>query len=291
MDTYGQMPMVLQITVAIVVVMLGVAVILVAVPWALRMITPEEEEEEDETFGQELNLEIKVVNKFGDTAPTAGNLYVYALDGRILDNDNTTTGIVTTTGKYEPGEFVNLKLVFTNYQTRWILNHEVERAVIPTATTDYEEYEVVCSPTISVKVEDPTGTEIASENDYAKSTASKPTMTFTIRNTLDDSGWLDTYDPHLNMDYKVAFFIRLQNSADNERGLDESIGAGFDRIIITAPLSVRSWASQTTYYGDIPSTNVVRDIAVDFTVLSPGIWSVQVTFDMTGWTDNNVRVD
>jgi len=106
-----------------------------------------------------------------------------------------------------------------------------------------------------------------------KSDSSKPTVTFIIRNSEDDSGWMTSRDPILDRDYKTVFYMYLENGE-----FEDIVVSGVD-----ARYEARS--DKRTWYVDIPTEKLINHTDASGTLVSDGRYTINMTLDLTGWTD------
>jgi len=234
-------------------------------------------------------LKISLVDAVGDNADIDGTVYLYTEDGTLVDTITVTDSVGTSTKYYTSGQKFLAKIAPTDFVTVWM------NLTVPMGQTAEDQYlhvqaEVIDLGTWSPKVMKPDGTYIENGDNSEKGAsykldktdASKPTLTFEIRNTEDDSGWMESYDPLLKRDYKCVFYFEL---ADNP----SASGTGkFEDIIVTGTdMQMKAWTTKRVWFIDIPAESLIREVDPTGKVVKSGVYQATVTLDLSGWTDSS----
>lgn len=221
----------------------------------------------------------QLVDTYGDNSNADGEITIYTTDGSLFETITVAGGVGTSTKFYTSRARYNVKVTATNFVTFWRSDYPV-----PLGGTTQDEYlistaNVVNVGTWSPKASQPDGTYLtdtdnAAVDNLSKETSAKPAITFEIRNTEDDSGWFESYDPLLKRTYKTTFYITIESG-------------NFEDVIINAPgMQLDSRSTRKTWYVDVPTSSLLRDKDADGNYLSTGVFQKVVTLDMTGWTDS-----
>lgn len=245
-----------------------------------------EEKPAEEKLVRTLPIKFALRDPLANTSPSwSGTVKVYGAGAVELESLTlSSSGFAVTTGKYKSGTELLVQIQPSGYVKQWLT------ITVPYAESaeDNEHYVTIDATkqlTPSVKVSKPDGATIDNNGTYSKaSSGSKPTLTFELRNTLDDSGWVESYDPQLGLTYRVVFYIKLS---------EQGTGNDFEKVVVTSGMKYKGWSSSRVWYKDVPASTVIRDVAPDGTVRLAGIWNVQVTLDLTACTlsPDNVIVE
>jgi len=169
-----------------------------------------------------------------------------------------------------------LENVSTTYVTQWVTK-TMPRESSSSATTHNVNFDMTRAAQMSVKVADTSGTDIDNKASYSKSTSSSPVFGFEAYNTLDDSGWVESYDPLLGITYKLVFYIQV---ADNS-----GTNALFQNVNVTGAVNSRSYTNKTIYFCDIPAAAVRRSLLPNGVQYeSIGAWQIPISMNLSGVT-------
>jgi hypothetical protein len=119
-------------------------------------------------------------------------------------------------------------------------------------------------------------------DNISKAASSSPAITFEVRNSLDDSGWISTRDPLLDRTYGRVLYFELENN-------------NYQDVIVTsgATWKYRDFAAKRVWFMDIPDVETIRELETDGVTLTErdGLYTQAVTLNLTGTTvDNNNTV-
>lgn len=254
--------------------------------WAIYMrVTPIEDEQpggdvEPDT-PQVLDLtrqwKISIEDTVAENTTAAGFVAIYSLDDVLVENNAFTGGMATTSKYFTSGQQYNVLVAADGFVNVW------KSATVPMGATADDAYlhssvSIIDLGTFSPKAMAPdltylleSGSSVADNLD--KSDASKPTVTFTINNTEDDSGFMASRNPLTDVNYKAVFYMYLENGS-----YEDIVISG-----VTARYEARS--SRRTWYKDIPINSIIYDKDSGGTVISDGTYTIAMTFDLTGWTN------
>jgi len=216
---------------------------------------------------------------YGDNTTIDGTVDFYSASGTKKDSITVSAGTGTSAKDHTSGESYDVKITPTGFVTMWD-TYTVPDAATGEDTTLPLTANVIDLGTFSPKAMEPDGsyltdTENTLVDNLSKATDSKPAITFEIRNTEDDSGWLTSTDPLLNRDYKCVFYFTL---SENE----------FEDLVVNAPgMGYVSKTTSRTWFCDISDDAITRIVDADGNVIQNGVYQKTVTIDMAGWTTSN----
>lgn len=225
---------------------------------------------------QQPTAELVSVNKplkFSLTDPLAGaaigsaNIYIYGPD-KVLRETLTTAsdGTVVSALPYASDTTIYVKVVKSGYVTRWftITVPKMTPADAESLTSNYIALQTVNLGTYTIKAVDQFGNTYASGGslNFTALGASTVSVTFTIYNTEDNSGYVSSYDFINGINLNAVFQTSTGGSSVVVNGAGNSVQRG-----------------TTTYWLTVLSDDGLTRQIIGQTYVKPGQTSVVITFN------------
>jgi len=210
--------------------------------------------------------------KFALNDPLAGsaiasaNVYIYGADN-ILKESLTTgaDGTVTSALPYQSGSVINVKVSKTGYVTRWfsVTVPQMTPADAQSLTSNFVSLQTVNLGTYTIKVTDQFGNSYSSSGtlNFTSLNASTVSVTLTVYNTEDNSGYVSSSDPVNRVNLNAVLLSSTGGSSVTVQGAGSSVTRG----------------TNTYYISPVSDDGLTRQL-VGNTYVKPGVTSVTVTF-------------
>lgn len=197
------------------------------------------------------------------------NIYKYAT--KELLESGTVTNTYTTTNPLTSGDRYWVKLskggAFKFYDV--IIPYESS----PSASNHYVTLDFYTLGSYTVKLFDPTGSQISDGGYYNVTANNNKYPSFTLMfgpPTSDDTGVMETYDPIKAIQRQVLFYINVHGTGSNKL------------IVSNLPVLYTVSSTDRNFGYVIDASKLVRDKKPDGTYASEGILSLTLTFDASG---------
>ena len=210
-------------------------------------------------------LQIAVTDPIAGQAVSGASVLVY--EGNVLKESLTTdsAGKATTSLPYKSGTQLYIKVVNGN-------SKEWKAITVPymspedaqSLTTNFVSIPFFTLGTYTIKVMDQFGNVYASGDTVNFTTlgVSTVTLTITIYNTVDNTGYVSSYDPINKVNWYAYLVTSTSGTAVGITGFDQSVQRG-----------------TTTYYlVHVPDDGLTRQL-VGQTYVKPGTWSYTITIN------------
>lgn len=201
--------------------------------------------------------DIKLKNSITSSAIVSAQIDIYETGNYagVVDSVTTdgTTGIGTTGDKFTSGDTYTVHINKTASHLDLWDTWTVPNAVSETDTKLYSVIKGFTLGTFTLSVLDADGNAYVTTGDWNKTAggASHPGRAVegfevTVRNTVDNTGFIGSTSPVYNVDYKVVLEVKVD-------------GTGYEGVGLTAPVGKTSWAGVTRYWFiDVPAASLTR---------------------------------
>lgn len=268
----------------LVAVILGIVIILVA--WmGINYMTlmqmwqeqrPIQPEPTPTEYKASLPVQFTISDFWGGGSPGATSVTVYkygTLEQYDSGTADATTGIWTTNKAFKTGERYWVYCSLSNAKIYYDVT--IPYATTTGQTKHYINLDFYDLGTFAFVVTDPEGDAFSSGGSYnvsASGNTKYPSFTVMIRNSEDDSGIMDYYDPVKAFQRQTLFYFKLSGTYSNE-------------VVVKNVPNIYSVSATEKYYGfTVSSSELVRDLLPDGTYKSEGIYSFSIALDCSGLT-------
>jgi hypothetical protein len=204
------------------------------------------------------------------------NLYRYSDFEPIETSVTEATGVYTTSVALMSGERVWVECTKSN--ALYYYDVTIPKAGSTGQTNHYVTVPFYAFGTFTISAYWPNGTAVPSASTpqgnssvavSSNGVGSYPSMTIMLRNTGDNTGTKDFYDPKYEWNRETLFYFVVTGTSSNQ-------------LIVKSHPQIYSAGPTTRYFGELidPDT-IVRDLAADGTIKSDGINSFTVSFDLS----------
>ena len=211
-------------------------------------------------------LKIALNDPLGGSAIASATVQIYGSD-RVLKESLTTdsAGVATSALPYASGDTVYVKIAKPGYVTRWypITVPKMAPADAQSLTTNFIALQTYNLGTYTIKVTDQFGNSYTSGGtlNFTALGTSTMTLTITIYNTEDNSGYISSYDRLNNINLGAVLLTSTAGSSVTVSGAGSSVVRGTSTYWIT-PISDDSLTRQL----------------VGNQYVKPGVASASITF-------------
>lgn len=239
-----------------------------------------EDDQKTGQYGAELPINIIVNDEYKGGTVASATVKVYEV-GAAKATETLTTGTdgsKTGSVKYESGDVLDIYVVKSNSKM-WF--HDIR---VPFYTTEYMAAQKTAHDvsvdfwtlgTYGISVVGPDGVSISNNGNLNKTETaigSTPTLTITIRNTADDTGFLSSEDP-------------VEGYVDQTLCFIKTTGTNAEKVVMSSP----RWARKdigTDYYwgGRVADADLTRILDSDGTVKQNGVYTFDMKLDLTSYT-------
>lgn len=163
-------------------------------------------------------IQFSVMDSLAGSKVVSASVYLYDTNGKLLESLTTdgTTGLVSSSVPYASGTVLNVKVAKTNYVTVWetITVPYMNEADAQALTTNYYQLETYTLGTYSFTAVNSAGSAISSADTInITNYASTPyQITFSVRNSVDNTGYISSHDEVNNIDLNAAVLTSSSTS-------------------------------------------------------------------------------
>lgn len=199
-------------------------------------------------------------------AIASASIYIYDQNKVLLETLITgSDGTVTSSLPYQSDTIIRVKVEKSGYVTRWfaITVPRMSPADAESLTSNYVALQTYYLGTYTIKVTDQFGNSYTSGGtlNFTALGAETVSVTFTIYNTEDNSGYISSYDFLNGINLNAAFLTSTSGSSVTVTGAGSSVLRG-----------------TTTYWITIVDDEGLTRQLVGNTYVKPGVTSVTITF-------------
>jgi len=210
--------------------------------------------------------------KFALNDPLAGaavasaNIYIYGQD-KVLKESLTTdsAGTATSVLPYQSGSVINVKVVKSGYVTRWfaVAVPKMSPADAQSLTSNFVPLQTFQIGSYTIKVTDQFGNSYSTGStlNFTALGANTVSVTLTIYNTKDNSGYISSFDPINNINLNAVMLTSTSGSSVTVQGAGASVVRG-----------------TTTYWITVLNDDGLTRQLVGNQYVKPGVASVTITF-------------
>jgi hypothetical protein len=210
--------------------------------------------------------------KFALSDPLAGaaigsaNVYIYGSD-KVLKESLTTVsdGTVTSALPYQSDSVIYVKVAKTGYVTRWftVTVPKMSPADAQSLTSNFVPLQTYNLGTYTIKITDQFGNSYTSGGslNFTALGATTVSVTITIYNTEDNSGYISSYDYLNSINLNAVLLSSTAGSSVTVTGAGSSVMRG-----------------TTTYWISVLSDDGLTRQLVGNQYVKPGVTSVTITF-------------
>jgi hypothetical protein len=210
--------------------------------------------------------------KFALSDPLAGvalasaNIYIYGQD-KVLKESLTTdsAGTVTSALPYQSDSVINVKVAKSGYVTRWfaVTIPEMSPADAQSLTSNFVPLQTYNLGTYTIKATDQFGNSYTSGGtlNFTALGATTVSVTITIYNTEDNSGYVSSHDYLNNINLNAVLLCSTPGSSVTVTGAGSSVMRG-----------------TTTYWISVLNDDGLTRQLVGNQYVKPGVTSVTITF-------------
>jgi len=239
------------------------------IPIPQRVVQPPSvpEPPRDEYVDVNKPIQFALTDPLGGAAIPSANIYIYGSD-RVLKETLVTdsTGIKTSALPYRSGEVIYVKVAKEGYVTRWftIVVPKMTRVDAQSLTSNFIALQTYNLGTYTIKATDQFGNSYNSGGTLNFTTlgANTVSVTFSIYNTEDNSGYISSYDFLNGINLNAVLLTSTGGSAVTVSGAGNSVVRG-----------------TTTYWITVLSDDGLTRQLVGQTYVKPGVTSVTITFN------------
>jgi hypothetical protein len=219
--------------------------------------------------------------KFALSDPLAGaaiasaNVYIYGPD-KVLKESLTTVsdGTVTSALPYQSDSVIYVKVAKTGYVTRWftVTVPKMTPADAQSLTSNFVPLQTYNLGTYTIKITDQFGNSYTSGGslNFTALGATTVSVTITIYNTKDNSGYVSSYDYLNGINLNAVLLASTPGSSVTVTGAGSSVMRG-----------------TTTYWISVLSDDGLTRQLVGNQYVKPGVTSVTITFGKGSLTAGN----
>lgn len=211
-------------------------------------------------------LKFALSDPLGGSAIASAMVQIYGSD-RVLKESLTTdsAGVVTSALPYASGDTIYVKIAKTGYVTRWytVTVPKMTPADAQSLTTNFIALQTYNLGTYTIKVTDQFGNSYTSGGtlNFTNLGANTVTLTITIYNTEDNSGYISSHDMLNSINLGAVLLTSTAGSAVTVSGAGSSVTRG------------------TTSYWIAPiSDDALTRQLVGNQYVKPGVATVTITF-------------
>jgi hypothetical protein len=221
--------------------------------------------------------------KFFVNDPLAGSaiggasIYVYGSDKVLRESLTTDTdGTKTSALPYQSGTVIYVKIAKTGYVTRWVTVTVpmMSQADAQSLASNFVPLQTVNLGTYTIKATDQFGNSYSSGGtlNFTSLGVSTISVTFTIYNTEDNSGYVSSYDIINNVNLNAALLASTGGSSVTVQGAGASVVRG-----------------TTTYWITVLNDEGLTRQLVGNQYVKPGVTSVTITFGKGSLTKGSTQ--
>jgi len=211
-------------------------------------------------------LKFSLSDPLGGSAIASANVYIYGTD-KVLKESLTTAsdGTVTSALPYQSGDTINVKVAKSGYVTRWfsITVPKMSPADAQSLTSNFIALQTYNLGTYTLKVTDQFGNTYSDGGTMNFTTlgASTVSVTVTLYNTEDNSGYISSFDKLNDISLNAAMVTSTAGSKATVSGAGSSVTRG-----------------TTSYWINVVSDDGLTRQLVGNQYVKPGVTSVTLTF-------------
>jgi len=213
-------------------------------------------------------LQFAVVDPLAGGGLVSAGVTVYGTDKTLKESLTTATDGYTaqTALPYSSDTSLHVKVSKAGYVTRWfsVVVPKMTPSDAQSLTTNYIPLQTVNLGTYTIKVTDQFGTSYTSGStklNFTALTVSTCSVTISIYNTEDNSGYISSYDPLNNINLNVPLLTSTTDSKATVTGAGSSVARGTN-----------------TYWISVVSDDGLTRQLVGNEYVKPGVTSVTITF-------------
>jgi hypothetical protein len=222
--------------------------------------------------GEENLVSVNKPIKFALSDPLAGaaigsaNVYIYGSD-KVLKESLTTAsdGTATSALPYQSDSVIYVKVAKTGYVTRWftVTVPKMSPADAQSLTSNFVPLQTYNLGTYTIKITDQFGNSYTSGGslNFTALGATTVSVTITIYNTKDNSGYVSSYDYLNSINLNAVLLASTPGSSVTVTGAGSSVMRG-----------------TTTYWISVLSDDGLTRQLVGNQYVKPGVTSVTITF-------------
>jgi len=243
---------------------------------------PWETQEGQQTTGQfsaEVPIEFVVKDQYQGGAVDSATIDFYIHGSNVKEETLTTSdGKATSSFSYKSGTLLDIFVAKSNTKC-WFLGVEVPSYDTAEKAAQVTKHQIALDfwtlGTYAISVVGPDGNTISNNGDLNKTESgigNTPTLTVTIRNTVDNTGFKSCSDP-------------IEGYMDQAIALLKLTGTGSENIVLKAPSWPYKEVGTDRYWGSaIPDDGLTRIKAADGTITQEGTYSFTVSLDLTNYS-------
>jgi len=245
-------------------------------PWETR-----EEETPTPTgkYSAEIPIEFVVKDQYQGGAVDSATIDFYLHGSNVKEETLTTSsGKATSSFSYKSGTLLDIYVAKGNTKY-WFLGVEVPYYDTAEKAAQVTKHQIALDfwtlGTYAISVVGPDGNTISNNGNLNKTESgigNTPTLTVTIRNTVDNTGFKSCNDP-------------IEGYTDQAIVLVKLTGTGSENIVLKAPSWPYKEIGTDRYWGSaIPDSELTRIKAADGTVTQEGVYTFTISLDLTNYS-------
>ena len=221
-------------------------------------------------------LKISVIDQWAGQAVSSATVKIYR--GPTLQESLTTdaTGIATSALSYKSGEQLYIHVVKGNAELwKTVEVPYMSPADAESLTVNPVNIQFYTLGTYTIKIMDSDGNAYTSGGTLNFTTLGKDvvTLTITVYNTVDNSGYISSYNPVLGEARNAYIVLELS-------------GTNFDKVSIQGLPAKKDLAATSYYWIQVPDDGLVK-YKVGNTYVKPGVYSITITVDGSALTSGD----
>jgi hypothetical protein len=220
-------------------------------------------------------MAISLLDPYAGSAISSATIDILTPQGVPLESISSGSGAVNTALTYASGTSLIFKISKTNYVTEFI-PYTVPQM---TATDDANQRRfsvpltdvLVGTPVITAILANGTSVTTGTGENFTGDGVTQYVITFTVYNTVDNTGWKTTYDSQNGVNQGIVMKVSANSSMTSIQGISDMVQRG----------------STTFYLQPIPDTSFDKQ-KVGNTYLTNGAYSFTVTFNKGSLSGNEL---